>query len=292
MNSFACCSDLCSITDSRYVLAPPQLVRQLLVARMLAPTVRNVRARMAPPAPPVVAAEAAPPLVPPPDAILQRPPQNMPLRVLQGMNGEPMRSMADCLCVEVSDEALAQCIDFGTDALAEVLDQLPGRYFKLGYLNGSPVFRQEPSIGALNNLGLFIWKADTIDGGWFISEHVGVADGGDDNTWPVAWCQNGELPGDVHIPMNSGAPCHGVHISTFIEFAENATAAAASKGKGGKAKGKGKKTHGGWMGRAFGLLKAIVWRDWDTYHRLVVEYLKRDDMVQLWEKIEGSPRSI
>ena len=253
------------------------------------PAVRNVRARMAPP--PEAPAPIAPaqPDVPPPDAVLNRAPQNMPARVLQGMYGQHMPAMADCLCVEVSDEALAQCVQFGSDDIAEVLDQLPGRYFKLGYFNGAACFRQEPSFDALNNHGLFIWKSDTVDG-WFISPSVGVSDGGEDgNSWPVAWCSDGisGIPQDVHVPPNNRELCPGLCVSTFVEFAEKA-AAAKGKGKGGK----GKKTHGGWMGRTFGLLKAIVSRDLDEYHKLVREYLLRDDMVALWQKLEGSSHCI
>ena len=143
--------------------------------------------------------------------------------------GFERKGMTNCMCVAVDHETYdaAEKGDL-TDEQTELVQLVPGRYFKIGEI-GMPVFKQEPSTGP-NDQELYLWfmgcAAQPSHNGWYISRFLTVDLTDHVPSGVLAWLpaktvEDGiEMPtGRVHIPYWSKKPLNGVLCNTYVDWA-------------------------------------------------------------------------
>jgi len=186
----------------------------------------------------------------------------------------------DCIAVTVDADVYVQTdLD---DANREIIEAIPGRYWKLGVSrHGTPVYRQEYGT-APNDKELFLLYSPAVRyRGWYIADKY-YDDAPDRKIF--AWADT--LHSAVHVPYWSSEPLVGAALRSQHEYAEHmyvglqadldkavhdlaslpASAAAPSTGNIPNASG------GGWFNRALPLVKAILDGDIDEATDLATKY--------------------
>ena len=104
-----------------------------------------------------------------------------------------------------------------------------GRYFKVGMVDGSPVYRQEAPMSGdqVNNQELFLARFDNLKSehkGWYLATDIGC-DKIDDATF-VAWLPSRPnepqtFPQTAHIPYWSKKKTPAIFVCSYVEWLES-----------------------------------------------------------------------
>jgi len=191
----------------------------------------------------------------------------------------------DGIAVEIKADAMTQAIAEGNDEVGNAYEAMQGIYFKVGELDGKPVYRQVPGLK-----DLFLWWSPGFPSqhGWYISERIWASDKQIDDVATFSWA-NGN-PGDrrvgdkLHVPYWCKKVNNGVRLVNLHEYRDEIIQKLSDeidelqKGGGGGVdddgkgsskgtsppctaggEGGGGKGGGGWMNKA-GKLAALIIR--------------------------------
>ena len=195
--------------------------------------------------------------------------------LLEGTTGACYTEYVDCWTMQlVAIDGISTNAAL-TEEDITAMEACQGKYWQVGELDGSKVFRQEPAPGRCNGGEFFLFKSTD---GWFVSKSlVGISD-----DTKVAWLGHGEAPnGHVHLPFyrakkNKHLEVIAQHcvpaVRDEVHIEDDAVVAESGNQKQGG---------GGWFNKCRRLMELVQAEDWTRAAKLADEYVKHPTMAKV-----------
>jgi len=209
------------------------------------------------------------------------------------LEGKYRPNFVEAVVVHLGDTPIPDSID---EKVAVALEVLQGRYWKVGYTQDRPVFRQELGTST-NDKQLYLWhSSDNIDYGWHISEKPDI--GSTHFAWGPHADDQKAFPTQLHAPIVDAQPCPYLVIEAYtmylqrqvISATRSADASSAHDGvveppaqdASGSSRSVVGHTRGGWLVKMITMLQAIKRSDWNDIVSLYQTYSVHPSVVSLF----------